>query len=66
MLAEWTNHKFVNTDGSKSNVVVSCAIYEPSSNLVVGFIIYKHASVFTAEVEAVLSALKHIQQKNSH
>lgn len=64
MLSEWIDHKFIYTDGSKNDDAVAFAIFEPSSNIGVGHKIDKHASVFTAEAVAILSALKHITNRN--
>lgn len=64
MLAEWTNHKFVYTDGSKNDSAVAYAIYEPSQNIGIGHKIDKHLSIFTAEAIAILGALKHIKNHN--
>lgn len=65
LLSEWSDHKFVYCDGSKSNKAVSFAIYEPTSNIGVGHKIYKDTSIFTAEAVAILSALTHIKNLNS-
>ena len=65
LLSEWSDHKFIYTDGSKNNNAVSFAIYEPSSNIGIGRKIDKNSSIFTAEAVAILSALKHIENCNS-
>ncbi|KOB77161.1 putative pol-like protein, partial [Operophtera brumata] len=64
MLSLWIDHKFIYTDGSKNDNAVSFAIFEPSLKIGVGHKIDKHASIFTAEAVAILSALKHIRNRN--
>lgn len=64
LLSEWSNCKFVYTDGAKNNNVVSFAIYQPEINKGIGFNINKNASIFTAEAAAILFALKHVKEHN--
>lgn len=64
LLSEWTNYKFIYTDGSKNNDAVSFAIYQTEINKGVGYKINKYASIFTAEATAILFALKHIMERN--
>lgn len=64
MLSEFIDYKFVYTDGSKNENAVSFALFEPSLNIGVGHKIDKNASIFTAEAVAILSALKHIKNRN--
>lgn len=64
LLSEWSNCKFIYTDGAKNNNAVSFAIYQPEINKGVGFNINKNASIFTAEATAILFALKHVKEHN--
>lgn len=62
--SNWNNYKFIYTDGSKTSSSVSFAIYEPNSNIGLGYKLDNNFSIFSAEAVAILCALKHIQEHN--
>lgn len=65
-MASWNDHRFVYTDGAKNESNVSFAIYDSYLKLGVGFKLDEHASIFTVETVAILSALKHIHSHRIH
>ncbi|KAL0861624.1 hypothetical protein ABMA27_002064 [Loxostege sticticalis] len=64
-LSEFTDYRFLYTDGSKTESAVSFAIFDRLLNSGIGYKINSNTSIFTAEAVAILAALKHIKLKNN-
>lgn len=60
MLCEWSDHRIIYTDGSKTHDCVSSAVFDSKQNFGFGYKIDKNSSIFTAEAIAILFALQHI------
>jgi len=53
------------TDGSKTNNHVGCSFYIPSMNIEKAFILNEEASIYTAELMAILKSLEYTNKKNT-
>ncbi|XP_072395167.1 uncharacterized protein [Diabrotica undecimpunctata] len=60
----WPNYDSIFTDGSKSKEYTSCAFYHVEENTDKKFILPKEASIYTAELTAIVQAMKYILGSN--